>query len=106
MRSAKVWNLQWWQRLTVSSEGARTLAQEWSPQRRKTDKAIRCPYCVEDQGFKTMLRHCSGDWFACSLCGHLALPSDPFFQCTCAKCLALKAVRGNLNPKSSVKGAN
>jgi hypothetical protein len=75
---------------------------EWSPQRRKTDKIVRCPYCVEDQTFKVMLRHSSGDWFVCDVCGHLAIPEDPFFQCTCAKCIALKAMQENFHHKSSV----
>lgn len=62
---------------------------EWSPQRRKTDEIIRCPYCVDDQVFKSMFRHHSGDWFICVQCGHLALPANPLFQCTCGKCVAL-----------------
>jgi hypothetical protein len=82
--------------------GNQTLTMEWSPQRRKTDKIVRCPYCVEDQTFKTMLRHSSGDWFVCGVCGHLAIPPDPFFQCTCTKCLALKAMQENFHHKSSV----
>lgn len=31
-----------------------------------------------------------GDWYLCANCGHLALPSNPLFHCTCAKCVGLE----------------
>jgi hypothetical protein len=52
-------------------------------------KNIRCPYCVEDGYFKGMVAQGGGDWYLCSACGHLALPADPLFQCTCSKCVGL-----------------
>jgi hypothetical protein len=78
------------------------LTTEWSLQRRKTDKIIRCPYCVEDRTFKAMLRHSSGNWFVCDACGHLTFPADPLFNCTCRKCVCLKTMQKNFNPKSIV----
>lgn len=87
--------------IAVSLERGQTLTMEWSPQRRKTDKIIRCPYCVEDRTFKAMLRHSSGDWFVCNVCGHLSLPSEPCFQCTCGKCVALKTMQEGLSPRLS-----
>lgn len=77
---------------------------EWSPQRRKTDKIVRCPYCVEGETFRAMSRHSDGDWFLCVVCGHLALPLDPLFQCTCGKCVALKAkMEESLNGSAGVR---
>ena len=50
----------------------------------------RCPYCVEGGGFKMMIAHGGGGWFMCARCGHLALPANPQFACTCAECVGLK----------------
>jgi len=91
------WSSQWLRRWVQSAEN-RTLDFDWSPQRRKTDEMIRCPYCAEDHTFKAMFRHHAGDWFICVKCGHLALPSSPFFQCTCGKCVALN---GRFQSKST-----
>ena len=52
-------------------------------------EVIRCPYCVDGIGFKTMAEQPSGDWFVCEDCGHLVLRSNPHFRCTCTKCVAL-----------------
>jgi hypothetical protein len=32
-----------------------------------------------------------GDWLICEIRGHLALPSNPLFECTCSKCVALRS---------------
>jgi hypothetical protein len=32
-----------------------------------------------------------GDCLICEICGHLALPSNPLFECTCSKCVALRS---------------
>jgi DNA-directed RNA polymerase subunit RPC12/RpoP len=56
---------------------------------------IRCPYCIEGGGFKVMIGQGGGDWYMCARCGHLTLPTDPVFECTCAKCAELKSVREN-----------
>ena len=51
---------------------------------------LRCPYCVEGGGFKVMIGHRNGGWFMCARCGHLALPANRRFVCTCAKCVGLR----------------
>jgi hypothetical protein len=51
---------------------------------------IRCPYCVETEGGRPMTVQSKGDWLICDICGHLALPSKPLFECTCSKCVALR----------------
>jgi hypothetical protein len=52
-------------------------------------KIIRCPYCVENEDFRVMIAQAGGDWFLCGNCGHLALPTNPLFQCTCNKCAGI-----------------
>ncbi len=57
-------------------------------------KVVRCPYCAEGNGFKAMASNGEGgDWFMCHQCGHLGHPANPFFECTCAKCVQVR------NPK-------
>jgi hypothetical protein len=52
---------------------------------------MRCPYCVEGGNFKEMIGQGGAEpWYMCARCGHLTWPANPFFQCTCAKCAALK----------------
>jgi DNA-directed RNA polymerase subunit RPC12/RpoP len=51
---------------------------------------IRCPYCVEDSSFKEMIGQGRGDWYMCAGCGHLALLTNPLFECTCSKCVGLR----------------
>jgi len=51
---------------------------------------VRCPYCVEDGNFKAMSVPESGDGHVCNYCGHVVLPSNPMYQCTCVKCIKLK----------------
>lgn len=51
---------------------------------------IRCPYCVDAGNFKIMTLQSGGDWYLCGSCGHLALPSNPLFHCTCGKCVGLE----------------
>jgi hypothetical protein len=51
---------------------------------------VRCPYCVEESQFKIMILQVGGDWYLCSNCGHLALPANPLFHCTCSKCAELE----------------
>lgn len=51
---------------------------------------IRCPYCVEAGNFKIMTLQSGGDWYLCENCGHLTLPSNPLFHCTCGKCVGLE----------------
>jgi len=59
---------------------------------------MRCPYCVESGGYKVMIGQNSGEWYMCARCGHLAMPANPLFECTCAKCVT--AVKNkNIKPK-------
>ncbi len=52
-------------------------------------EVIRCPYCVENGNFKAMALQSGEDWYLCDSCGHLSLPSNPLFHCTCGKCVGL-----------------
>ena len=64
---------------------------------RKPEMAVmRCPYCVEGGSFKAMIgQNGEEPWCMCARCGHLTWPSNPFFKCTCTKCVELK----NRDPK-------
>lgn len=57
-----------------------------------TAKVVRCPYCVEGSEFRTMTSEggTGGDWLICEQCGHLRQPTNPLFECTCAKCVRVK----------------
>jgi len=50
------------------------------------NKIMRCPYCVERGEFMPMIERSDGNWFACDRCGHLVLPQNPMYKCTCARC--------------------
>lgn len=63
---------------------------EWAKFRKP--KILRCPYCVEGDNFKEMVVQTGGDWFLCTECGHLALPSQPAFRCLCGKCVGVAQV--------------
>ncbi len=52
-------------------------------------KQVRCPYCINAGEFRIMEARSPGDWFICAGCGHLTLPSDPSFECSCEKCVSL-----------------
>ena len=52
------------------------------------ERVIRCRYCTEGSNFKVMAAQGEPDtWYICATCGHLALPNNPTFRCTCAKCV-------------------
>jgi hypothetical protein len=51
----------------------------------------RCPYCVEGGHFKLMIEQSGGDRFVCANCGHLAMPNNPLFTCTCAHCVRVES---------------
>jgi hypothetical protein len=55
-------------------------------------KVVRCPYCVEGSGFRTMTSEGStgGDWLICERCGHLSLLTNPQFERTCVKCVRVR----------------
>jgi len=48
---------------------------------------IRCPYCVDGEGFKIMTRH--DTHLVCERCGHKVVPGLPAFECLCPKCQKL-----------------
>src|SRR5580698_2523018 len=50
---------------------------------------IRCPYCVEIDNFLAMSQQKGDDWFFCDHCGHLVLPGNPLFKCTCRNCVRI-----------------
>lgn len=53
-------------------------------------KSVRCPYCADGFDFRRMVRQGSGDWYVCGGCGHLSLPSSPFYRCICRKCSGIE----------------
>jgi len=65
---------------------------------------IRCPYCVLGIQFRPMQAHLDGR-FICETCGHLAVPMDSNFNCSCRKCVELKASRihNDVNPILKIK---
>jgi hypothetical protein len=64
---------------------------EW---RKRRIRKIRCPYCNEGGNFKVMIGQAGGGWFLCACCGHLSMPVNPLFQCTCSKCAGLHGGSG------------
>lgn len=49
---------------------------------------VRCPYCVEGNGFKVMVPY--GHRFLCMTCDHVANPSSSdahFLHCDCLRCI-------------------
>jgi hypothetical protein len=45
---------------------------------------LRCPYCVEDDGFKILTP--VGNRLVCLKCGHRESLDDPELVCFCPKC--------------------
>jgi predicted RNA-binding Zn-ribbon protein involved in translation (DUF1610 family) len=58
--------------------------------RQPRTSVMRCPYCAESEAFKTMISQSGGDWYMCAGCGHLALLTNPLFECTCSRCVVLR----------------
>lgn len=56
-------------------------------------KNIRCPYCADGIDFRLMVRQGGTDSYVCEACGHLSLPSSPFYQCICKNCGKLETKR-------------
>jgi hypothetical protein len=46
-----------------------------------------CPYCVEGGRSMPMSARSDGNWFVCDRCGHLMLPHNPMYKCTCSCCV-------------------
>ena len=53
------------------------------------EEVFRCPYCVLDDEFRAMLQR--PEWFICEQCGHVVLPGDRGFRCSCGRCVELRA---------------
>ena len=47
-------------------------------------KVERCPYCVLGDDFRLMVQR--PGWFICENCGHIVIPDDPGFRCSCRNC--------------------
>jgi hypothetical protein len=58
---------------------------------------IRCPYCVEANAFKPMLARAAG-WFLCPCCGHVSIPDQPLYACTCKNCLKRQPAKIHYQP--------
>jgi len=56
------------------------------------DKVVRCPYCVQSDlnAFVAMIAQVDGR-HVCALCGHVAVPKNEDFRCSCGHCLAKEA---------------
>lgn len=52
---------------------------------------ISCPYCTEGDRFKVMTERDGGVWFRCSQCGHIVMPEERLFKCSCLKCFDLRS---------------
>jgi hypothetical protein len=65
-------------------------------------KHIRCPYCADGLDFRLMVRQGRSDWYICGACGHLAMPSSPFYQCICKNCCRLDEKRRTWNSAAPV----
>jgi Zn finger protein HypA/HybF involved in hydrogenase expression len=48
---------------------------------------VRCPYCVEGNGFKIMTPR--ETHLECDRCGHKVVPDRPTYRCSCPKCIEL-----------------
>ena len=41
-------------------------------------------YCVLGDDFRLMVQR--PGWFICENCGHIVIPDDPGFRCSCRNC--------------------
>jgi hypothetical protein len=48
-----------------------------------------------------MIAQGGGDWHMCARCGHLVMPANPHFKCTCANCVALEPLNQKAKRKPS-----
>src|SRR5579859_8167518 len=53
---------------------------------RGKEPIVCCPYCIERGQFRPMVASTSGSWYMCAPCGHVAMPHNHNFKCTCALC--------------------
>jgi hypothetical protein len=52
------------------------------------DQIVGCPYCMLGDQREPMLQR--PGWSVCEQCGHVAIPEDPDFKCSCRNCLELR----------------
>jgi hypothetical protein len=71
--------------------------------RRTVQKAMRCPYCVEDHGFLAMTWEPDGR-FVCVRCAHTERPGKADIACTCRKCVRAFRFSHEHRPKARVAG--
>ena len=53
-----------------------------------TEQIVGCPYCIVGDERAPMLQRTA--WSICEQCGHVAIPEDPGFKCSCGNCLKLR----------------
>lgn len=58
----------------------------------ETQEVVRCPYCVSRDEFMPMIDHAERG-FRCQECGHVSMPKERAFRCSCGKCLKLRDYR-------------
>jgi len=46
---------------------------------------VRCPYCVDGDGFKIMIPRDKRS--VCVKCGHVVIPDSPAFISSCLRCM-------------------
>jgi hypothetical protein len=52
------------------------------------EQIVCCPYCVLGDKSRPMLRR--PGWFICEQCGHVVIPEDAGFRCSCSNCAKVK----------------
>ena len=53
---------------------------------------VRCPFCVRFDHFRAMNDVADGT-YVCTKCGHLVIPQNKDFRCSCRHCVALHAFK-------------
>jgi hypothetical protein len=56
---------------------------------KKSQLAIRCPYCVSESDFRELISHKEDGRFACDTCAHTVRPGEILYQCLCRGCLEM-----------------
>jgi DNA-directed RNA polymerase subunit RPC12/RpoP len=49
------------------------------------DAVVRCPYCMPEGHFRGIAGN-EYTSFVCVRCGHMVVPKDRSFRCTCVRC--------------------
>ena len=65
---------------------------------------VRCPYCVRFDHFMTMHVHGDGTYL-CEKCGHVVIPENKGFRCSCRHCVAVDAFTPQKNRASWLASA-